>query len=176
MDAVGRLLLLAFLAIAAYTDCGARRIPNRLNAAGAGVGLIWAFLVAWPDDGPWIGLLIGAGSMLLLYVMNGVGGGDVKLMAGVGLLAGYPLIVYYLFYGCIAAFILIVAPRAWRGEFFKRAKSPATETVPAGTGVIHAKRETAEVPTDTERVHGPTTSFALALLLGVVWVWIMEAM
>lgn len=159
-DMVKQICLLAFLAAAAFCDIRTRRIPNWLTVAAAIAGLLYAILLAPPEDESWFGLAIGFGVMLLLYLIKGVGAGDVKMMVGVGLFAGYPAIIYFLFYSSLAALLIMLAPRAWRGELwasikrsFRRAKPGEADG--AGPGPISG-------------------SFALALLIGVVWVWIME--
>ena len=80
----------AITIVAAFTDIRSRRIPNWLVlsglAAGFGLNII---LSGWP------GLksaALGFGLALLIYVplfiLRAMGGGDVKLMAAVGCLAG----------------------------------------------------------------------------------------
>jgi prepilin peptidase CpaA len=78
-----RLIALALLVIAAAVfDLRTRRIPNWLCLAGFLCGLILNTREA----------ILGAGLALLIYVplfaLRAMGGGDVKLMAAVGSLAG----------------------------------------------------------------------------------------
>ncbi len=159
-DAVSDACLLAFLAAAASSDIRTGRIPNWLNLAGAALGLLKALLLPAAGSDPWYGLGIAFGVVFLLYLVKGVGGGDVKMMAGVGLLSGYPTVVYYLFYASLAAFVIMLAPRVWRGELLvslKRSFRPAGSGADAKTGSVAG-------------------SFALAMLVGVVWVWVMAAL
>jgi prepilin peptidase CpaA len=79
-----RLVLLAVLVTAAAIfDLRTRRIPNWLCAAG----LIGGFICQTTREAA-----LGAGLALLIYIplfaLRAVGGGDVKLMAAVGSLAG----------------------------------------------------------------------------------------
>lgn len=159
-ETVKEICLLAFLAAAAFWDIGGRRIPNWLNVSGAAVGLAFALFLSAPEYRPWWGLGIGFGVFLLLYLLKGVGGGDVKMMVGVGLLAGYPDIVYYLFYSSLAAVVLMLAPRIWKGELLLSLK-----------GAFRSKPGNGGEGTEPAPVTG---SFALAMLVGVVWVWVMR--
>jgi prepilin peptidase CpaA len=86
-------LLLCALAIAtvgAIKDVRGRRIPNWLTYSG----LIAALMVRTAIGG-WAGLrgglagtLLAGGIFFLLFLLGGMGGGDVKLMAAVGAWAG----------------------------------------------------------------------------------------
>lgn len=163
-DLARQLFMLLFVAVAAWFDVRKKRIPNWLSLIGLAGGLLWAILfagrAAYAGD-PWLGFAIGFGAMLLLYFLKGVGAGDVKMLAGFGLLAGYPDIIYYLFFSSLASAVLMLVPLAWRGElwsWFRR-------------GVRLGKRGPAEAePTPV------STSYALGLLIGTVWVFVLEAL
>ncbi len=83
--------LLALLLLAAsYTDLKGHRIPNVLTLSSAVVGLL---LQAWFSG--FEGVLFGLGGLALglvlylpLYLLGGMGAGDVKLMAAVGAFLG----------------------------------------------------------------------------------------
>src|SRR5580692_6643294 len=78
--------LLALLITAAVTDLRARRIPNWLTFSLVIAGLLQSFL-AIRTVAPWasaLGLLAGFGLTFILFALGALGGGDVKLMAGVG--------------------------------------------------------------------------------------------
>jgi prepilin peptidase CpaA len=79
-------------ALASVTDIRSFRVPNWLSlpllvSGGLYHGLTdgWAALL-----GSVLGMLFGGGILLLLHLRGGVGGGDVKLMAGVGAWLGVP--------------------------------------------------------------------------------------
>jgi len=77
-------------AVAAATDLHSRMIPNWLVVAGLVLGFgLNTFLFGWA--GLWAAFL-GFGLALALYIplflLRAMGGGDVKLMAAVGALAG----------------------------------------------------------------------------------------
>lgn len=78
--------LAVLLCIAACTDLRERRIPNWLTLLTVGSGLaqsvIWGFPVS-PADAM-LGLLVGFALMFIPFALGAMGGGDVKLLAGVG--------------------------------------------------------------------------------------------
>lgn len=82
--------LILMVVIAAATDIGSRRIPNVLVAGGLAIALVLQALL--PVAGSWqtwlYGALTGLFLFLPLYVLHGMGAGDVKLMAAVGSFAG----------------------------------------------------------------------------------------
>jgi len=102
------------LAAGAY-DLRYRRIPNWLVLAGLGLGfLLNTYLRGWVGLR---GVLLGLGLAMLvylpLYLIRGVGGGDVKLMMAVGAIAG-PMQWLYIFtltsiLGGVLAFAILMA-------------------------------------------------------------------
>jgi len=113
-------LLLALLVPATVMDFTRHRIPNYLTYPALVLGLCLAAL-SWG----WTGLgnhLIGtfaAGIPLFLIFLSGsLGGGDVKLMAAVGAIVGFPnalnaLLASIMVGGLCAALILIWQGRLW---------------------------------------------------------------
>ena len=86
-------LLVALVAVAAGFDLKSRRIPNWLVL----VGLVSSFIVqilfnssgSFSGFKAWgLGLLVGFGLFLPLYLLRAMGAGDVKLMAMVGAFLG----------------------------------------------------------------------------------------
>lgn len=85
------LAIVLLLGVAASVeDFRRRQIPNWIPGAAVVSGLL---LHTW--TGSWWGLLNAAGgalggfaALLLFYLLGGMGGGDVKLMAGFGAVAG----------------------------------------------------------------------------------------
>ena len=83
-------LLIAIVVVAAIYDLRFRRIPNWLNLSGVILGLgLNTFFFARAGL---IGAVLGIGCALVVYVplylVRGMGAGDVKLMAAVGAIAG----------------------------------------------------------------------------------------
>jgi len=105
------------LAVACYGEVKWRRIPNWLTILGMVLGLGSAFVEGW-TTGLWysfLGLAIGGGVFLPFCLMGVVGGGDMKLMAAVGAIVGYPLVLRCLTDACMAGGILAIAIMAWHG-------------------------------------------------------------
>lgn len=106
------LLLVAVLAVCAATDLRRGLIYNwiSLPAAAAGVAL-GAWQGGWLGLGTaLLGLFLGAGLFLAPFLWGAVGGGDVKLMAAVGSLAGPTFALKTALYGCLVggAWALVV--------------------------------------------------------------------
>ena len=102
------LLLPVPLVFACYSEIRFRRIPNWLTLAmmvfGLGAGLLegdWAGLLD-----ALIGLAVGGGVFLPFCLMGALGGGDLKLMAGVGAMVGWPLVLPALAHTCLAGGVL----------------------------------------------------------------------
>jgi prepilin peptidase CpaA len=107
-------LLICASAIAmagAFHDARSRRIPNQLTltAMAAGFGARAAL-------GGWLGLesalwgaLLAGGVFFLFFVVGGMGGGDVKLMAAVGAWAGVGQVTPILLVAALAGGVLAIA-------------------------------------------------------------------
>lgn len=119
------LTLVLLVTAASLFDLRRGKIPNALTypACLFGLGLATA-------DGGWSGLtgsLLGFAIGFLpffgLYLLGGLGGGDVKLMAAVGALMGYPftlnaLITSILVGGLIALLLVIWEGKLWQAVRF----------------------------------------------------------
>ncbi|HEV8516196.1 MAG TPA: A24 family peptidase [Candidatus Limnocylindrales bacterium] len=113
----------AFLGGVALYDARRRRIPNAAVYPALAVALGLAFL---RPDGPWwsfllAGLVAGALFLVLGIVSpGGMGMGDAKLAAVIGLMAGWPAVLAALFFsfatGALGGLALIAAGRIGRRE------------------------------------------------------------
>ena len=106
------------LLVGAAIDLRTHRIPNALTYGGAVVGLI---------VNVWLGRETGliasttgwlAGVLLLAipFVLRGIGGGDVKLLAAVGAWGGPLYALHALFFGALAGAVVAIGFLIWRGE------------------------------------------------------------
>jgi prepilin peptidase CpaA len=91
------LLICAFVlsVVGSVEDVRTRKIPNRLTYFGFIAALLLRFfMLGWPGlRAGLIGTLVGGGIFLFLFLLGGMGGGDVKLMAAVSGWAGITEIV-----------------------------------------------------------------------------------
>jgi prepilin peptidase CpaA len=111
--------LLGLLGIAAGSDLHSRRIPNWLVVAGLTLALAvqWSLHGAAQGASSWtLGLLTGGGLFFPLYLLRGMGAGDVKLMAMVGAFVGPDLALQIVLVTCaiggIWALAVVVFKRA----------------------------------------------------------------
>ncbi len=101
--------------LASWIDYSQRRVPNWLN----GFLIVTGFIVqAWYFgttglSAATLGLLTGFGLLIVPWLMHGMGAGDVKLMAAIGVWLG-PLLTFYSFalgavIGGVAAVVMILS-------------------------------------------------------------------
>lgn len=110
-----QIVLVGLVIAAAWSDLRTRRIPNWMSVTGAAAGFVLQF---------WFGGLHGAAQSLAglglglaifmpLYILGGMGAGDVKLFSAVGALAGpLPLMIVFVFtalLGGVAAIALALS-------------------------------------------------------------------
>jgi prepilin peptidase CpaA len=112
--------VVVLVTVAAFFDIHTRRIPNALTYAS----WAWGFALAAAAGG-WVGLMDsalgftgGVLPVLLMFIGGSIGGGDVKLMGGVGALLGFPgglnaFIAAIVVGGFFAAVILLWQGRLW---------------------------------------------------------------
>ncbi len=124
-------------------DLTRRQIANWIPAAALAGGLGWQI----GQHGIWMGALYalaGAASgfavFLIFYLMGGMGGGDVKLMAGFGALLGLPGVLWAALWTAAVGGVLAVCALAarsigrrvgkWFGREWKSVEAPGKETIP----------------------------------------------
>ena len=97
------------LVSASFIDWDQMIIPDSLSLSGIGIGLLGAFLN--PDRAflsAFLGVLIGGGGLLLIaysyYLLRkkeGMGGGDIKMMAWIGAVLGWQSLFFVLLSSCL---------------------------------------------------------------------------
>lgn len=87
------IVVLVAVGIATVTDVRTFKIHNVLTLPLLASGLAYHGYVGGTDGltNSLLGALFGFGALLFLYLAGGMGGGDIKLMAGVGAWLGVPL-------------------------------------------------------------------------------------
>jgi len=93
---------------AAIWDLKWRRIPNVLTIPAVISGIALHSIQSGMDGlvSSLLGMAIGGGILLVFYILGGMGAGDVKLMAGIGAVIGYRLVLPVLFLIGIAGGIM----------------------------------------------------------------------
>jgi prepilin peptidase CpaA len=111
--------LLIWLALCAAQDARQRHIANGLTIGGGALALAWllwsgtTWLGAEAQQGGWA-FLLALGFTLPGYAMKRMGGGDVKLMAALGLATdGMHVLGTFIGAGLASVFWLLLAPRVW---------------------------------------------------------------
>jgi prepilin peptidase CpaA len=108
-----------------------------------------------------LGLLVGVLPIFLIYLVGGAGGGDVKLMAGVGAFGGAIFSLSTLFWSLVLGSLMGIVQAAWTGELkgiLQRVLFTLFHSVLPGIGPIsHMDKQ------------GPTIHFGVAISLGA-WI------
>lgn len=113
------------LGAAFVTDIKSMKIPNWITISGLVTGIV-AHLLQNGWSGGWFSLQgagAGFGLMLLMYWCGAVGGGDVKLFAGIGAWTGTLLTLQILFYSVMAAGLIGLVVLLFRREAFSRIRA-----------------------------------------------------
>ena len=108
-------LLVPGILWASWVDYAERRVPNWLNLTLILVGFaVQAWFFGWSGiSAGFLGMLTGFGLLIIPWLMHGMGAGDVKLMAAIGVWFG-PLLTFYSFalgavIGGVTAIVMIVS-------------------------------------------------------------------
>ena len=171
-----QVVLLAVAFVAAIYDSRYRRIPNWAVLAGLllGIGLN-AFLFEW--DGIWTSFK-GIGLALLiyfpLYLLRGMGAGDVKLMAAIGAIVGwvYWLCIFFLtavIGGLIAIVLLVLRHQLQRG--LSNVGYLVVQLL--SFRAPYARREELDITSEkaVKLPHGVTIAWGCILFLAAAWIW-----
>jgi prepilin peptidase CpaA len=109
---------------AVVCDLRTRRIPNVLTLGAAGAGLLFALAVNGLGGLGWslAGWAVGCAIFLPVFLLGGLGAGDVKLMAALGAWLGPLTVLWIAAYGAIAGGVLalvVSASRGYLGQLFR---------------------------------------------------------
>ena len=128
MDWTSLILAGGVAGVAAGSDLRTGRIPNALTYLAIAAGLVWGL---WPGAHPSVGarvvgLLVAFVPAFALFLVRSIGGGDVKLLAAVGAIVGYPLVLDVLFYALLAGGALALGILIWKGRVLETLAGFAT--------------------------------------------------
>jgi prepilin peptidase CpaA len=128
---VWTLAVCGFTGAALVTDLRSRRIPNAVTVSAFALALAFhLWNSGWSGLGFAIaGFAVGFGVMLVLWLIGGGGGGDVKLMGAVGTWVGVVGTTFIFLGGVVVAILMTVGILAIRalapGRFGRRLGQPA---------------------------------------------------
>lgn len=115
------IVLIGLITISAYTDFKARKIYNIVTVPCLCIGLLLGLVVDFPDAflNRLLGFGLGFTLFFLMFAAGYMGGGDVKLVAAIGALMGYPYIIDAIFFGILcgglyAVFLLLIKRMLWK--------------------------------------------------------------
>ena len=117
-----------------YFDLTRHRIPNLLTYSGMAAGLL-IFLLFRRDqiaNFP-VAFLIAFGVYYVCYLFGWLGGGDVKLMAMVGLLGGTRFLAEVMLYSAVIGGLIALGVAL---VLLFRSRSPRGAQIPYGTAIV----------------------------------------
>ncbi len=104
------IILSLLLIISAYFDITKKKIPNFITFPV----ILWGLLTYTIFDGftgfkfSGFGFLVGLSVFLIPFILGGMGGGDVKLMAAIGALKGWRFVLYTTIYTGLAGGVIVI--------------------------------------------------------------------
>ena len=122
--AAGYFIFCAALLVIIWIDIHHQIIPDVISLPGIFIGFCFAFInpaVSWQDS--LIGLLAGGGVLYaiaigyyLLRKQEGMGGGDIKLLAMIGAFLGWQSLLFVIFFSSLSGTIIGVAMLMKQGK------------------------------------------------------------
>ena len=115
--------------IVMYKDFRYKDIPNWIPVSIFLAGLLLSLLQGWREvANAMVSALLGFGILLILYLVNYLGGGDVKLMGAFGALLGgwhlaFEALIYTLLAGGVFALFYLL-PGMIKGTFSRSSEMP----------------------------------------------------
>lgn len=168
---VKNLLLLGVLIIATITDIRSNRIPNWLTLPAIIIGLCINFISA--GTGGLLfgieGLLLGMGLFIVLYMLGGMGAGDVKLMGAVGTMLGPQMVLWAALYTALAGGIYAIAVIV----FHPRTRAIRTALLETVKGFIYSRSLKYNRPVNEEKP--PKLCYGVAIAMGTVAAVMLKA-
>lgn len=124
-------ILFVLLIIGFYTDVRYKKLPNWLTAGAMLIGVVYHLIVGGVDGlvFAFLGLLVGGGIFLVLYLFKVIGAGDVKLFAAMGAIIGVNIVLYIMMYSIIFAGLLAIIILLFTRTFLSKLLNAFTELV-----------------------------------------------
>ncbi|MFB3778889.1 MAG: prepilin peptidase [Bryobacteraceae bacterium] len=174
-------VLAALVVTAAVFDVRSRRIPNWLNLFGVVAGLLLnSFLDV--DKYNWRSALMGLGLAFAvyfpLYLLRGMGAGDVKLMAAVGALVGpanwFAIFVLSNVLGAAVAIVLLLSKGKLWGTL-RNVGYMLNELTHFRPPYIRREELDLSSPKSLKMPHGLAIAMGSLSFLVAVWIWAPRA-
>ncbi|HVT89919.1 MAG TPA: A24 family peptidase [Tepidisphaeraceae bacterium] len=166
--------MLALLLWAAVQDVRTRKIRNWLTFTMALSGLLASMLhrgaVAPSQAG--LGLLVGFAIPFVLFVLGALGGGDVKLLAGVGAWLGPAGAIQVFAAAAIAGMVIVLVQCTYQGKLFALLRNSAVMAI----SLVHVNQlgvEHAAATGQSCRSVDRPLPYALPVLMATVLVVLM---
>jgi prepilin peptidase CpaA len=170
LDSFVTLVALAIGAIACITDIRTRRIPNVLTFGAAVAAVLFhGFQAGAPGlQSAVTGWVAGTALFLPFFLLGGMGGGDVKLLAALGAWLGPGDALWLAIYASLAGGVMAIGVALLRGYLGTALRNLATLL---GSWCLTGPRS---MPAMTlERSKGPRLAYAVPVLVGtMVTVWL----
>lgn len=164
-------LLVLLVTAGGLVDVHAGKIPNALTYPACALGLVLA-LAAGGGAGllnSLLGLAVGFVPFFLLFLRGGMGGGDVKLVAAIGAIKGFPFIVNAMMASILVGGFIALAIVTWEGRLVQALKYVGTTL-----GRVVAPR-LEPTPLDTGRAIPFGAAICLGTFLSLVGAWLVAA-
>lgn len=162
-------LLVAVVLVCGVTDIFWNKIYNPVTLAAIVAAVVVSVIGQGANtlSGPKVdlleclaGLALGFLPFFALYVVGGLGGGDVKLMTAIGAIKGAGFVAYTMLYALFLGAFIGVVVTWWRGELL-----PILKRV--GYTILHTLTPTVG-PVSYLDVKGPKVNFGFAICLGTL--------
>lgn len=164
----GTVSLVALAALAAWTDIRTRRIPNALTLTGFLVALALRALGGFDEvTAGLLGALLAFGLSLPLFLVRGLGAGDVKLLTACGAFLGPSRLLTALLITALAGGVMALAAIIQRGALLQTLRNCRDIVV----GIFSPARR-AGLPTLTSP-GAITVPYGVAIAIGAVAAWFL---
>ncbi len=168
--------LLAFMLLAAGIDESSRRIPNWLTFPMLIAGLTGSFLPGHlvSPGFAFLGLLAGFGLTFILFALDAMGGGDVKLLSALGAWVGPETVLAIFLLEAVIGMVIVLIQAMKQGRLQILARNTAMVAINLvninDVGVEHTKATGKDCRSvDRPLPYAVPTLLATLLVLGLQW-------
>jgi prepilin peptidase CpaA len=123
--------LFLVLGVAMYFDLRYHKLPNWLTMGGLATGFLYHLIASGLDGLLYsvIGMLVGGGIFMVLYLFKAIGAGDVKLFASIGAIVGTEMVLYTMMYSIVYAGLIGILILLFTKTFLKRMTAAVFEFI-----------------------------------------------